>query len=75
MTIRLYRNDSYLKEFQAEIKEILTEDESISLILDQSAFYPESGGQPSDWGFIENSRVIGIQEVEEDVLHLAEKRT
>lgn len=75
MTIRLYRNDSYLKEFQAEIKEILTEDESISLILDQSAFYPESGGQPSDWGFIENSRVTGVQQVEEYVLHLAEKGT
>lgn len=47
MTEALYFRDSYLKEFEATIEKI-TDDKFI--ILDRTAFYPESGGQPNDTG-------------------------
>jgi misacylated tRNA(Ala) deacylase len=46
MTKALYMDDSYLKEFDAEIMKA----EGSKIILDQTAFYPESGGQLHDEG-------------------------
>jgi misacylated tRNA(Ala) deacylase len=43
----LYFLDSYLKEFEATIEKI-TDDKFV--ILNHTAFYPESGGQPNDTG-------------------------
>ncbi len=49
MTEALYLNDHYLKEFDA----IITRIESPSkLVLNRTALYPKSGGQPSDHGWI-----------------------
>lgn len=45
----LYMADSYLKEFEA-IVESVKDDKFI--VLSQSAFYPQGGGQPSDTGAI-----------------------
>ena len=49
--IKLFENDAYLKEFKAKIIDIKKEDSGI--ILDQTAFYAKSGGQPGDKGEIE----------------------
>jgi misacylated tRNA(Ala) deacylase len=46
MTEWLYLTDSYCREFTAAV---LTSDER-GVVLDQSAFYPRGGGQPSDHG-------------------------
>ncbi len=46
MTELLYLKDSYLKEFEAKVIDIV--DDAVE--LDRTAFYPESGGQPSDTG-------------------------
>ena len=48
MTEALYLKDSYLKEFDAKIMKV----EGNKIILNQTAFYPESGGQPCDYGKI-----------------------
>lgn len=48
----LYLDNMYLYETQAEIIDIKQSDEKLSLILDQTIFYPQSGGQPSDKGTI-----------------------
>ena len=48
----LYLEDSYLKEFDAKI---LNVNDGKYLTLDRTAFYPNSGGQPHDEGYIETS--------------------
>ena len=44
MTIELFRNDSYLKEHKTIISEIVSE----GLVLNETIFYPEGGGQAGD---------------------------
>jgi misacylated tRNA(Ala) deacylase len=46
MAEALYLTDSYLKEFDAKVVKA----EQGKIILDITAFYPESGGQPCDFG-------------------------
>ncbi len=48
MTKLLFQTDSYLKEFEATILEVNSEEGAI--VLDQTAFYPGGGGQPNDIG-------------------------
>ena len=52
MTIPLYLEDSYLKTCSGSVIEI---GEDKSIILDKSIFYPTSGGQPGDKGFLQFS--------------------
>ena len=47
MTEVLYYLDCYLKEFEAVVEKV---SDGKYVILDRSAFYPESGGQPNDAG-------------------------
>lgn len=44
----LYLEDGYLQEFDATVEWA----NSDGIILDRTAFYPQSGGQPSDTGFL-----------------------
>ena len=51
MTERLYYNDSFLYHFDAEVRSVV-ESPRPAIILDRSAFYPTSGGQTYDTGWI-----------------------
>lgn len=51
MTDRLYYRDSFLYHFEAEVREIV-ENPRPALVLDRTAFYPSSGGQSYDTGWI-----------------------
>ncbi len=51
-TTRLYDKNPYDKTFQAEVLAISIENERIAIILDQTLFFPEEGGQTSDRGFL-----------------------
>ena len=85
MTARLYYTDSFLYDFEAEVVEILPSSpasQRTAVILDRTAFYPTSGGQVFDTGWIapvnasaENSRarVVEVTEREDGVvLHFLE---
>jgi len=52
MTKMLFLDDCYLKEFDATVLSVSDSDKGpgLRIELDQSAFYPESGGQPTDLG-------------------------
>jgi len=55
-TKNLYFDDSHLFDFEAEIvdvfQNVLEENKRNLLILNQSAFYPTSGGQANDTGSV-----------------------
>ena len=50
MTQRLYYNDPYKRAFDASIVSTLDHHGRPAIVLDQTAFYPTSGGQPFDTG-------------------------
>ena len=52
MTKALYMDDSYLKEWDANVTDV-KDDKYI--ILDNTAFYPKGGGQPFDEGIISSN--------------------
>ena len=69
----LFIENSYLKEFDAKIIEINNNE----IILDKTAFYAKSGGQPGDTGkFIINNNTFNIIDTIKDkknnILHIAE---
>ncbi|MDP8012053.1 MAG: alanine--tRNA ligase-related protein [Thermoplasmata archaeon] len=61
-TDKLYLDDSYLKEFEANVTEINNNE----IALDSTAFYPEGGGQPSDQGEIISDRIYKVIKVYKD---------
>ncbi|HEY2118293.1 MAG TPA: DHHA1 domain-containing protein [Candidatus Acidoferrum sp.] len=81
-THRLYYDDSYLQSFEARVLSCLpaepfaTESGVIpawEVVLDQSAFYPTSGGQPHDLGCLGDAKVLDVRDDGEDVLHIVDR--
>jgi alanyl-tRNA synthetase len=64
LTERLYYTDSFLHEFEARVVAVSGE----AVTLDRSAFYPTSGGQVFDTGWLEanGSARVRVKEVTED---------
>ena len=74
MTERLYYRDPYLREFDATLLETVSHEGQTALILDRTAFYPTSGGQPHDVGSFHDVRVLDVVEVEDArVLHVVDR--
>ena len=76
MTNRLYYHDPFLYDFEAEVRE-QTDTPRPALILDRTAFYPTSGGQVHDTGWIlaadQKSRVTEVADAEDGrVVHYLE---
>lgn len=69
-TDRLYYTDSYVREFRARVIE--AGPGGLRVILDRTAFYPTSGGQPFDLGTLGGSRVREVIDEQERVIHLLE---
>lgn len=74
MTKKIYEQDAYQKEGEASILDILEENGQIKVILDQTIFYPEGGGQPADKGTINNIQVLDVQETKGIVYHTVAAR-
>lgn len=70
MTERLHYADTYFTEFDAIILHITAYKEKYAVELDRTAFYPESGGQPSDIGTINGLPVESVIIKDGIVLHL-----
>jgi alanyl-tRNA synthetase len=69
VTERLYYDDCYARSFEATVVE--NDPGSNRVVLDRTAFYPTSGGQPFDLGTINGIAVVSVQEDEEagDIQH------
>ncbi len=68
-TERTYYYDSYRKEFTARIEEIVPSENGFKMYFDRTSFFPESGGQPADRGWIEDEPLLEIVDEGERVAH------
>src|SRR5690349_6664609 len=71
-TERLYYNDPQLLEFDANVVNVINLGERYGIVLDRTAFYPTSGGQPNDVGSLDGTSVVDVYEDEatETVIHV-----
>lgn len=68
-TVRLYFDDPWLAEFEARVVARSSHGGRPSVVLDRTAFYPESGGQMADRGTLGPARVVDVQLDEAGTLH------
>lgn len=76
MTELKYLKDTYLLESNATIQELGSDEKGNYVILDSTIFYPQGGGQPTDYGVIEKNTsefsVTFVAFVDGDVRHYGE---
>jgi alanyl-tRNA synthetase len=84
-TIRLYDEDAYATKFTAKVLAVKLSEESnqsdsnnnekkITLILDQTMFFPEEGGQSCDRGLINGFPVVDVQLKQGIIIHTLEMK-
>jgi alanyl-tRNA synthetase len=69
-TERLYYTDCYLREFEARVIRASADPKGARVYLDRTAFYPESGGQPSDRGTLAGLDVLDVVDEGDEVAHV-----
>jgi len=81
-THRLYYDDSYVRNFEAEVRgcvpaEPVATDSGTrpawAVLLDQTAFYPSSGGQPNDLGKLGEANILDVRDDGEEILHIVDR--
>jgi len=70
MTKKLYLDDPYRKEFEANVMD----SKENKVILDQTCFYPTSGGQPCDLGYLNGVKVLDVYKEGDEIVHLLENQ-
>ena len=60
LTDRLYYYDSFLREFDATVVSCTPDGPGWKVILNKTAFYPTSGGQPHDLGSLGEAQVVEV---------------
>ncbi|MFB6254550.1 MAG: alanine--tRNA ligase [Halobacteriaceae archaeon] len=74
-TERLYYDDQYGTEFEAVVLDVFERNGKYDIVLDQTMFYPEGGGQPPDRGTLSSEettvQVTDVQIKDGVILHRA----
>ena len=70
MTTRIYYTDPYCQAFDARVVRALDHEGRPAALLDRTAFYPTSGGQPYDVGVLGGVAVVDVVDVDGDVVHV-----
>ena len=73
MTVKLYEKDSYCSEFEAVVISCEKNGEYYETVLDQTAFFPEGGGQKPDSGEINGVKVTDVQIKDGVIFHTTEQ--
>jgi alanyl-tRNA synthetase len=72
-TTRLYFENPYQVEFEANVIQSLDQEGKPAVILDRTCFYPEGGGQPADKGTLDGIPVVHVLEKDDQIIHVLEK--
>lgn len=76
MTPRLYYHDAYKRHFESKVAAWTVIDQGPAVILDETYFYPSSGGQPHDTGLINGKvvREVLIRPGDGAILHILDEQ-
>jgi alanyl-tRNA synthetase len=76
-TRRLYYDDSYQREFTAQLVScepaLHGSSQAWRVVLDCTALYPTSGGQPHDIGKLNGANALDVLDEEEEIVHIADQ--
>jgi alanyl-tRNA synthetase len=76
-TRRLYYDDSFQREFDARVLSCEPEPPATTptwgVILDATAFYPTSGGQPHDLGRLDEAKILDVRDDGDEILHVIDR--
>ena len=81
-THRLYYDDAYLQNFDARVLSCLPAEPvqgasgmqpAWEVLLDQTAFYPSSGGQPNDLGLLGEAVVLDVRDEGDEIAHIVDR--
>ena len=72
-TVKLYYTDAFMREFDAAVISCRQEKKNYLVVLDQTAFYPEGGGQPADFGTLGDAKVTDVHEQDGVIVHTCNK--
>jgi len=70
MTELLAHTDAYLQEFEATVVVVNPDEKAVA--LDRTAFYPGGGGQPCDYGGLNDHRVTKVKRQGQHIWHWLE---
>lgn len=73
VTKRLYFENAYMKEFDARVQSCVEGKNGYEVVLDETAFFPEGGGQPADQGYLGQGEVTDVRDKKDYVLHICTK--
>ena len=66
---KLYYRTPYVKCFDSVVVSCQQGKHGYEVMLEQTGFYPEGGGQPSDTGILGGRRVLEVHERNGEILH------
>jgi alanyl-tRNA synthetase len=67
---RIYYTDAYCAAFDARVVRAFEHEGRPAVVLDRTAFYPTSGGQPYDVGVLGAAAVIDVVDADGEVVHV-----
>lgn len=68
-TKQIYYQDPYKRDLQSKVLSVEQKVNLSNVILDQTIFFPEGGGQPSDRGTLGNTKVEYVRFTDGEIIH------
>lgn len=69
----LYYQNAHLTEFTATVTGCQPQGENWGVVLDNTAFYPEGGGQGWDTGALDQAQVLAVREEGDRIVHTCDR--
>ncbi len=75
-TKRIYYDDAFVREFESRnvlCSPVQDKQGPWRAVLQQTAFYPTSGGQPNDLGMLGEARVLDVLDEGDEIVHVVDR--